>query len=352
MSVVNQMLNDLEKREATAQSHASYQPPAKNKRLQPLLGIGLLLLTVAAVATVLFYPEESERPLPLNSQPHDTQTATDAVETQPADVSASSEVSASNVVPLPEEPVGESDVRDEIQNTLPEQPKPSVTTDEEEDRGQSAPVVETALVPVAETPRFSVSQSQRTVTPPEYRVLVADAMAKNEHAKAQALLKSWIEAEPNNVDPLKKLAAIAFANGQFIQAENVLNLARERALADPSIRMMQARLYKRTGNISKALTALNFDSQSPEVLHYRAALARETAQYEIAQRDYQLLTSLNKTDLKAWLGLAVVSERMGNIATAVSAYRQVVALAGNKVEIQAYAEQQLQVLSTQVGELE
>jgi len=364
MSVVNKMLNDLEKRESSVTSHANYQPPAKRPSRLLWFLLSLLVVIILVLAWLLFdtskkqvlptsnkeavtevqtqpIVEEHAEPQPVPTlEPTDEQTAEPEVaQQQEANATVPESTTAEN-----EGPETQPQVTQAVYNNKPSQP----------DMAAVESVVPEQAAPITTEPQaeFSVSASSQRIDPPQYKVLVADAVASNQQQKAKDLLKRWITAEPQNLSPRKKLAAMAFASGQLIQAEQALKQAQQLAPDDESIRLMQARLYRQSGKTEAAWQALQLDSQNSDLLHYRAAFARETGQIDRAQADYQFLTRLNNTDLRAWLGLAVVSEQLGDRQLATRAYSQVLSLADSNPEIQAYAQQQLLGLTKQQQELD
>jgi len=364
MSVVNQMLNDLEKRESSVTSHANYQPPAKRPSRLLWFLLSLLVVIILVLAWLLLKSPEKQA-LPTFNKEAVTEVQSQPIveehaEPQPAPAfeptvehtaeSAVAQQQETNAT-VPESAIGE--------NEEPET-RPQATQGLNDNRPPPADMAavesvvpeQAALIATEPQAKFSVSASSQQIDPPQYKVLVADAVASNQQQKAKDLLKRWITAEPQNLSPRKKLAAMAFASGQLIQAEQALKQAQQLAPDDESIRLMQARLYRQSGKTEAAWQALQLDSQNSDLLHYRAAFARETGQIDRAQADYQFLTRFNNTDLRAWLGLAVVSEQLGDRQLATRAYSQVLGLADSNPEIQAYAQQQLLGLTKQQQELE
>lgn len=348
MSVVNKMLNDLEQREAqSVQGHANYQAPLKKK--SPAWLVILLLVALASAGAYLVYDwffAAKQSPLQTTQvKAKQVQTASVPNSTAAPKPSASAELSPKSQS-APEskpEPKPATAVKTELAATLEQRSEPNP-----EPEPQTQTVDEVDVAELAQTANLRIIGS-KTTKRPHYQVLVADALARNQHDEALSTLQQWITAEPQNITPMKKLAAVLFARGNSAQAKTVLSKARGFAPTDASVRLMQARLFVQGGDISAASEALELATDDLELLHYRAAFARENSLFEQALQDYTMLSRLDPSNIRGWLGLAVVSQQQRKVQLAIAAYKQVLQLDSGNNDIREFAQQQLIALKTKHG---
>ncbi|MBO1255847.1 tetratricopeptide repeat protein [Alteromonas sp. 5E99-2] len=346
MSVVNKMLNDLENRSVPENGHtANYQAPDKVKGRGVVWGVLVfVVLGLAAVSTWLYISIDSSyiTPTPLSAFENERPNETIFVEPVEADQSAvvKSESAAlkqngSDVEIRPSQE-NTSIVQTTIKKVEPTSPvlRSSKSQNEQpEIDTASTSDVKLAVVPSGGK-RFS-----------NYQTLVADALANNNSSKAKAVLAQWIDDEPLIVDARKKLAALYFADRQYPQAEALLIQTQTLFPKNISVRLMQARLYSQLNKPEQAWHVLQLDSLEPDFLLYRASLARALNNNEQASQDYGALVTQSPNDVRAWLGLGIVSESLNNTPLALKSFQRVIVLANDDPEIKTYALQRIELLN-------
>jgi MSHA biogenesis protein MshN len=180
---------------------------------------------------------------------------------------------------------------------------------------------------------FSMNDSSQKSKNAGLRQRVMDALNKGDNAQAINLLQRLLGQEPENIPATKKLAALLFAQGENQQAANILRDALTKYPLRSDFRLMLARLYVQQDKHHEAFSLLGGFSPSAgkqlEYLSYRAALAQQLDENELAQSDYNLLTQAEPKNAKWWLGMAIAKDKLGRSAEALNAYRK----ANNKEQL-------------------
>ena len=100
--------------------------------------------------------------------------------------------------------------------------------------------------------------------------------------------------------------------------------------ADSSVRLMYARLLVQQNETKLAYYTLqdinDYAQPSIELLGYRASLAQKLGLLDDALQDYAQLVLLDSQNAKWWLGQAVVADKQGVTALALSSYREALSL--------------------------
>lgn len=396
MSVVNKMLNDLEQREnQSVGTHANYQPShQRSKKTIALVLIALLLCVLIGLAWMVFFSSKSSTSPTTqpkkdlvnlsvdgskskvdesaNVKINDIASAILNGSDEEVSVRKSSSSSISSRENSSDRRVSNKHLSDnrtiETEALSQEEAVSSITPSlESKQASTSNSLAKTETVSAPETtarkiddddaekdakqePGLQAFTSALVIAPsdgkrqPDYQMLVADALANNNTSQAIETLKSWIAAAPNQLESRKKLAALYFASGDAFSAESVLNDALVLYPNSESLRLMSARLYVQMSNIDKAFEALSFESDNSDFLHYRASLARQQNRLSLALQDYSTLTAFNPLDEKAWLGLAVVGEQLGDKLLAYNSFKYLQTLTNLEPRIQQYAAARINAL--------
>jgi MSHA biogenesis protein MshN len=356
MSVVNKMLQDLEARQSqTDEIQADYQPPEKKQ--SKLL---LLVLLILAIAAIIFALTDISQLL------SEKQTSTTATHSQPLPVTVTKKI---NAVPEKRQLTSES----------PPKVKPELATKttklfaEEPILPQKHQTVTTKLVSIQNiqspdnqaktqditTPNiqappekessFSMTGSSQENNSSSLKQRIAENLSNNNLDLAQSLLHELLETEPDNIKARKKLASLLFAQGNYAQSQQLLAQGIELHPTKSDIRLMLARLYVVQKEPSQAMNILvdfqpSVDNRS-EYLAYRAALAQQLKQTELARSDYQALTNIESTNAKWWLGLAIAEDQLGDINMAVKAYKMANSLGQLDGSVNEFIQQRISVLA-------
>ncbi|MFT2092274.1 tetratricopeptide repeat protein [Paraglaciecola sp. 2405UD69-4] len=330
MSVVNKMLKDLEARETDAsQIKADYQPPQK----QPIHAwkkaavVILIVIVILSIIWVLL-SDKNSTPESNSSTPKVTVSANvpkkmtvqkvAQIEAENEDVKESTET----VNPIIEQPVQPPPERQEIiqndrlevNNSNIAEPSPAASSADKKEKQ------------AADESSFSMASSSKESEAIDLKAQISERLANNDINQASILLNQLINKESNNISARKKLAALFFSQGNDQQAKLLLLRSVEQFPSDGGFKLMLARLYVAQGTPNEALDVLSgFQpelSKGIEYLGYRAALAQQLNEIELARKDYQALTQLEPQNARWWLGLGITNDKIGSYDTALQSYRK------------------------------
>jgi len=152
---------------------------------------------------------------------------------------------------------------------------------------------------------------------PEPRTQLAQVYLQlKQENKAQVLLAQGLQINPGSATWAMMLARLMLSQQAITPAIQVLETARDAGSNDINLDLFLAALYQRSQRLRDAAEL------------YQAVLARD------AQHG------------KAWLGLAIVLEGLGQPLDALSAFRQAQRSGGHSAEVQSYIQQRIADLST------
>jgi MSHA biogenesis protein MshN len=357
MSVINKMLQDLEARESDTQTiNADYQAPEKKpQKYRFIIFVGLALFVIGLS---VFIPLESVKPNNETIVTHQSEPGVSTThKTQVANISGSEdrkpfEKSAPKIMQVKSkqtvETVGSSE--NAMQKVLVQVDEPNEQTktplQDEFSRGEgvltnsesapqlqeSEPVEPITIITqsVATEPEvfasFSMTGADEIKQTVSLKQQVSEQLAAGNNKQAALLLTQLIKEKPEDLQARKKLASIYFAQGNYVQAKFLLKEAIEQFPSRSDFRMMLARMLVIQNQTDSALLGLvDFEPQlsDQEFLAYRASLAQQLKQVEVARADYLSLTRINGTNAKWWLGLGIIEDQAGNSDKALAAYQQI-----------------------------
>lgn len=196
---------------------------------------------------------------------------------------------------------------------------------------------------------FEVRSSQNIDSVEGLKQQVQIALRRGDQKEAIRLLTKLLDKTPDNILARKRLAAMLFAQGNHLQADEIL---RHGVILQPDnqeMRIMQARLWVQMKNPTKALELLNDFKvsavQAPDYISYRASLARQVSRFDTAKSDYRQLTQSQPANARWWLGLAVAEEKLGNNQPALQAYINAKDLDQLSSEVNDFVQQRIQYLA-------
>jgi MSHA biogenesis protein MshN len=142
---------------------------------------------------------------------------------------------------------------------------------------------------------------------------------------------------------------LLFAQGNFAQSKQLLIQGIDLHPAQSDLRLMLARLYVIQKEHTQAINILaefepNTGNQT-EYLAYRASLAQQHKRTELAKSDYKILTDIESTNAKWWLGLAIVRDQLGEINMALQAYNKASSLEQLDGSVNDFIQQRILVLT-------
>ena len=373
MSVVNKMLKDLEARQSQSNEiNADYHAPQKKQSKLLVLVLVILILTIAAITFAII-----DKSLPFNGNKNTVVTASENTESSPP------ATTAKKMIVLPKKQVQPqiasvepSKPSLELENTATDISLPSnVLTDQKvllnepkiiTDNLTSLQNIETqdelletpnntqsseldTQAKSEQTSSFSMSGSSQENNLSSLKQRIAESLNNNDLDLAQLLLHELLETEPENIKASKKLASLLFAQGDYVRSKLLLIRSIELHPAQSDLRLMLARLYVVQKDTAQAMNILaeiqpSADNQT-EYLAYRASLAQQLKQTELAKSDYKTLTKIESTNAKWWLGLAIAEDQLGEMNMAVQAYNRASALGQLDGSVNEFIQQRITVLA-------
>lgn len=197
-------------------------------------------------------------------------------------------------------------------------------------------------------PTLSISRKQLTAAElTQQKINQAEqALAENKLSKAEKLFEDVLLMTPEHKAARKQLAALWFGRQSYQAAINVLSQGTQLYPDDSEFRLMKARIYLNQG---QTIAAVNTLKELPYVedVEYQALLAshaQQISQFDIAATAYQLLAKLEPTAGRWWLGLAVAYDSNSEFDQAVKAYDQAIDKSDLSENARQFARQRVQEL--------
>ena len=153
------------------------------------------------------------------------------------------------------------------------------------------------------------------------------AMERNDLAKAESLFEEVLLVMPEHVTARKQLAALWYGKKYYQDAVNLLSQGIALAPQHEEMRLMSARIYYEQGLARQAfniLIAVKL-SISTEIQALLANVSAELNEHEHAIFAYRKLISLESDIGRWWLGLAVSLDSIGKFVPAREAYKEAIA---------------------------
>lgn len=349
MSVINQMLQELEQRRADAgTSAAQVRAVAGQRRRKSAQWVVLAVSAVAIVAALGYWflgRQEIKMPAPL---PVQVSVPPEAPQQQPEKMPQVLQL-AGELGHLPAVIVPPSS-----------QPAPSPRPQATE-TALVAPVVESSPMPAAETskpakaaePRQPVEINKEVKqTSPQQRAENAYRMAyaslqQGRMGEAEESLRQALQFEPRHAAARQALAALLVEAKQLGRAEQLLQQGLELQPGHPGYAMTLARLQVERGDVAAALATLQRNPPSGENAEYHgfmAALLQRSERHKEAIEQYQIALHSNPGAGPWLLGLGISLQADNQPARAAEVFRRAKSSATLSPELQAFAEQRLKQL--------
>lgn len=361
MSVINQMLKDLDQRAPEqGQEVVTAAAPQKPATLKIVLMSVVVLLTLNALGFYIWHLQEpvaksvklqehgqlQERSQPLKAQ--DQQLPVPSPEPnikhqeQKPSQGMSNKEDAAQTLSLPSL----------LPSQTNENAKSSLKAVESVETAKVSEVVKTPIaaehIKAAAPAKMSVSRRQLTSTE-----LVAQKLDSAEKAlnldkitRAEQLFEEILIIEPKNKQARKKLAALWFGRKSYQQALNLLSQGIAIDKKDGQLRLLKARMHLQKGQYKAAYNTLiplaSFENEEYQVT--LANVAQQIEQYSSAVSAYQVLIKMQPYSGRWHLGLAIVYDKNSQFSLAINEY----ALALTKTDLSAssakFAQQRMQAL--------
>ena len=373
MSLINQMLKDLEKRKAEGAAgealpktvHVADQMPARSGSTAAGIVVGVVL-TAAIGGGVWWYLQRSARgtiPTPTSQALNPASEA----------MVRPNQNAVENGNPLP---VGEGRVREkalDVSTALSQVSAPPATPTplpegEGLDSANSRPNLPTAKAsplkvkagePKSRTrkqrPKHAAQPRMERADSPGQAARGGGSLAEEHYRRAQRLLDTgdesgaqgeWeaaLNAAPGHQAARRSLAKSYAASGQYRRAETLLNAVDP----DPETARLKAQIYLKQGKTEQAETVLEPSADSeddPYRLAVQGALRQKQGRYGEAADAYNRALRRQPAQSKWWLGLAISLEGQEHYQDAIAAYRRVLAAGAPSREVARYVESRIEAL--------
>jgi len=377
MSLINQMLMDLEKRRAPrpegvlSQAHALPTQAARYPRWRFAL---LALIALALAAAVFAWITQRGITFPLPSflstlvQAPTVPTQTIKEETPPLPANANAPVQAATAPAAPAQTV-EKALKDnpvvsesllgpasrlslEL-STATQEPERVVSKPAAKVKSVAQPVVVAKAKPAAEQPSPpGISKQVRQETPQqlaeeEYRKAVV-SLQQGQQIEAQEGFRRALQLNPNFTASRLALAGLLLQGRQMAEAERVLREGLELDNRQPGFAMMQARVQLDKGDIQAALDTLRktlpYVTGNAGYHAFMAALLLRDARYTDSVEHYRTALSL-KPDGVWYMGLGISLQALQRFPEAHDAFQQAMESGELNPELRAFVEQRLNQIS-------
>jgi MSHA biogenesis protein MshN len=204
------------------------------------------------------------------------------------------------------------------------------------------------LVNTASESKMSVSRRQLTS-----KELVAQKLVRaeksikiNDIIKAEQLFEEVLIIEPNHKQARKNLAALWFGRKSYQQATNLLSQGISLDRSDAELRLLKARIHLQQGQHNAAYKTLKplslLKNQEYQVM--MTNVSQQIEQYESAIQAYEILIGMQAYSGRWHLGLAIVYDKNSQFSLAVTEYALALTKSDLSVASAEFAQQRMQVL--------
>lgn len=172
------------------------------------------------------------------------------------------------------------------------------------------------------------------------------ALAAKQVANAERLLEDAVILKPNDSQTRKKLAALWFGRQAYQDATNILSQGIALNGKDSSLREMKARIHIQQGQYTDALNTLKplADLQNEQYQVLLANTAQQAQQNEIAVKAYNVLISIQPESGRWQMGLAVLYDKNSQFDLALKSYKQALTKNDLSLSSEDFVRQRIQVI--------
>jgi tetratricopeptide (TPR) repeat protein len=374
MSVINKMLQDLDRRNAMAGADAQIGPQSvKPVEFGEKRGerdwfwrvvAGLLLAAVGWVGWVAW--QLQPRPLVIES------AIRAAAPKPPPPPVAVSPVKAAPVAPEPKvekvEQAEKVEPAEKIERAEGKPPAPEPKAHPAETfklaRAIETPIVERKPEPAKPKPRAAAAPKAATpvaaAAKPKPRVTKTAVNEAEMHfrraaaflnqgrvSEAQAHLGLALKADPAHAPARQAYVALALEHGRVAEARELLQAGVAANPAHAPFALALARIHVEQREYSEALKVLDDAGpagQSAEFQGLRAVVLQRTGRHGDAVEAFQQALRNGPQTAATWMGLGISLEALGHRAEAAQAYRRALGAGMLAVEVRDYAEARIRAL--------
>ncbi|KAA3628784.1 MAG: hypothetical protein DWQ09_07070 [Proteobacteria bacterium] len=380
MSLVNQMLKDLETRrapemggEAVLRDLSTGRPHTAGARSRmPALVAGGLVATLSLAAAGYWFAQKSITPVQI-TQPPSLHSALPAAviagerEARPEAVDAvtPNPLVETAIFPLKQATTGSEAVeKTEAESVTPAQttapPAPMAATMPAVEEAPPAPmptkpareVIATAKAPPAPRSaplmeRVTRPQSSREKAQSAY-LKGADLVRLNRLGEAETSLRSALALDPDLIEAREILAAVLLRSQRSDEAERVLWLGLERNKGAYSLARIYARILVERNEVDAAIQVLEASlpapALDPEFYGLLAALYQRVAEHAKAAEAYRRVLAITPERGIWWTGLGISLEQLSRSSEAFQAYRRARGSSGMAPQLLSFVDGRLEVL--------
>jgi len=327
MSLINDMLRDLEARRAAEQrlpagmlhGMGSHAPARRRRRTLIIILAAALVLLSAAVIWLAWQRYAAPPPVaaPANAPSAAPVSAPPAAAPAPPPAPpAVAEPMAAAPQPTPPAPI---DAAAHVPAT------PSAT-----------PLRPVAPAPAAAPAPEAAAQVEITARAPtpgqqaetEYQRGVS-ALRGGNPAAAESAFRAALRLDGEHLLARETLAAMLLGAGRLVEAEEVLEQGRRFFARNPTLALLLARLHLEQGQTGAAVTVLEQSlhgaTARADYLAFLAALYQRELRYDESIESYGRALALQPQQAGWWAGMGISLENAGRRADAVKAYEQAAA---------------------------
>lgn len=199
-----------------------------------------------------------------------------------------------------------------------------------------------------------VTAAVTTLVPPSMTVSqVAEQLTLSASSVAQPISPSSMKINTSNgeirfVAGLQDQARLALQSNDMPKAIQALQALLAAKPFDHASRLLLARLYYQTGQPDVALNLLqvapNEDELSIEFLSFRGSLFTEASEHRYAIDDYKVLSRLEPNNVRWQLGIAIAHDQLNDYADAKFAYEQVKLISDLPTNVNTFVAERISIL--------
>jgi len=397
MSLINQMLRDLESRRTTPAiagggvaplalaAQRAADPRAADAPVQRtdagrsggahrwMIAVIALLLVLLGLLLWSSQPPWQENMPPVNTAAADpvARVPVVAMTVEPViPVSDTPTEPAASVSVMPAEPVAAASVAQRpaaAEKIVAEQPSRPVLVEASASRSpvpspQSSPLSPKPSLPVApvQAPAADTLVNKR-IRPLNNEQRAEQALRRGvgllgqgRQAEAEQALQEALQIDPRQLRARETLAALYFNSGRLSEAQTLLAEGVRLSPRAAGLVQFYARLMADQGELDTALTALQRARPplegNPDYHALLAALYQRAARHEPAAWTYRQLLAQHGTQAAWWMGLGISLEALGDTAPALEAYVKAHQLgAGLNPQVLDYLGSRIRVLAPRLA---
>lgn len=349
MSLINQVLKDLEQRHAEQLVEATHSldglafaPDVANKRARrrrwPAILSGIVVLS-GVLAAYWYWQQQQDTSAQLataTSQSEDP-APVQVEREQPAQV-ATQQLPATTA---PEQPAQKA----ETKPAAPVAPTPARSKPVRAPAAVAAPVEESGTALAKQMVPLRSEQKAELSYQSGYQYL-----QQHQHRRAEQELRDALRIEPGHNKARELLAGLLIKQGRWIEASEILQRGIQIAPHHRSFITLQARTFMQLNRDQQAITLLRDYApamhEDPEHYALLAALYQRQSDHVSAANTYAQLLKLRPNAGIWWVGLGISLESLGKQAEARHAYQQAQQSGTLHADISRYTDNRLLALES------